>query len=217
MHVAKLLFTLSTFCVLPYALSWSRTKCGPNDIVTQWGKTVDPSSVLPLYPRPQMVRGNDNTWMNLNGLWDFNGTTNENLTEPLPYTSQPLDTQILVPFPPEGCLSGIGQTYKHLQYKTTFNDFMNRDKSSTRVLLQFGAIDWQSSVYLNGKLLGNHTGGYDSFTFDITDTITSTNNELMVSVYDPSDSGYQPNGKQRISAINNPGGDTYTPTSGKKR
>ena len=97
---------------------------------------------------------------------------------------------------------------------TSFDDFTDRDVSATRVLLQFGAVDWQCAVYLNGKLLGNHTGGYDSFTFDITDYIQSTSNELMVSVYDPSDSGFQPNGKQRISAISHPGGDTYTPSSG---
>lgn len=187
--------SLTIICLIYGAYAWSRTKCGPTDQVTQYGKMVNPDSVLPLYPRPQMVRGDDNSWMNLNGLWDFNGTTNaDHIKHPLPYNYLTFgDTQILVPFPPESCLSGIDETYKHLQYKTSFDDFKNRDKSSTRILLQFGAIDWQSSIYINGKLLGNHTGGYDSFTFDITDSIQTTNNELMVSVYDPSDTGYQVN------------------------
>eukprot|EP01084_Bolivina_argentea_P296920 511453_1 len=204
-------------CLIFVAYGWQVQECGFNtNQITQWGKTVTPDNVLPAYPRPQMVRGDSNSWMNLNGLWSFNGTTNSDIKGPLGYypTSYFADTQILVPFPAESCLSGLKKTYKHLQYMRNFNDFSNRDKSSSRVLLQFGAVDWQTAVYLNGKLLGNHTGGYDSFTFDITDNIQATNNQLMVSVYDPSDSGYQPNGKQRISAITNPGGDTYTPSSG---
>jgi len=80
-------------------------------------------------------------------------------------------------------------------------------------LLHFGAVDWQASVYLNGKLLGNHTGGYDGFSF-VLPTLAPVGNELLVYVYDPSDEGAQPNGKQRISAIDSPGGDTYTPSSG---
>lgn len=70
-----------------------------------------------------------------------------------------------------------------------------------------------SSYNSVGKLIGNHVGGYDGFTFDISQ-ITSLNNELIIWVHDPSDYGFQPEGKQRISAIKNPGGDTYTPSSG---
>ena len=81
-------------------------------------------------------------------------------------------------------------------------------------MLHFGAIDWQSAVYLNGKMLGNHTGGYDGFEFDITGHLVPSRNELVVYVFDPSDQGPQPNGKQQTSAIDNPGGDTYTPPSG---
>jgi beta-galactosidase/beta-glucuronidase len=84
------------------------------------------------------------------------------------------------------------------------------------MLLHFGAIDWQSSIYLNGKQLGNHTGGYDGFSFDITDGVTPTGNgnELLVYAHDPSELGVQPSGKQQISSISGPGGDKYTPSSG---
>ena len=86
-------------------------------------------------------------------------------------------------------------------------------------VLHFGAVDWQTSVWLNGLHLGNHTGGYDGFSFDVTKALrlrgpATPSDELLVYVYDPSDSGAQPNGKQRISALDRPGGDTYTPSSG---
>eukprot|EP01084_Bolivina_argentea_P063334 115674_1 len=97
------------YCITLSFAQWKPTECGPTNQMTSWGKTVDPSSVLPAYPRPQMVRGDDKTWLNLNGLWDFNGTTNENIKEPLGYTTGPFATQILVPFPAESCLSGVGE------------------------------------------------------------------------------------------------------------
>lgn len=86
--------------------------------------------------------------------------------------------------------------------------------ANPRTLLHFGAVDWQCTAYINGATVGSHTGGYDSFWFEITDYLKPTANELILYVYDPSDDGYQVNGKQRISAITDPGGDTYTPASG---
>eukprot|EP01084_Bolivina_argentea_P114723 204197_1 len=131
-----------SLCYIYVVHGWTPTQCGFNtNQITKWGKRVDPNNTLPDYPRPQMIRSN--SWLSLNGLWDFNGTTN---------------TKIRKPFPVEACLSGVGINYQHLSYRTTFNDFSHRKSSSTRVLLQFGAIDWQSDIYLNGKLLGNHTG-----------------------------------------------------------
>jgi len=146
--------------------------------------------------------------MNLNGLWGF---------EPASPNGQPpfgktLNQSILVPFPVESCLSGIGQTYKYLWYRLLF-DIKDTWTGST-ILLHFGAVDWQTKVWVNQQQVGTHTGGYDPFTFNITSYTKRTGNELIVYVYDPSDSGFQPNGKQRISAINDPGGDTYTPSSG---
>ena len=97
-------------------------------------------------------------------------------------------------------------------YKLNFQTVL----AGGRLLLHFGAIDWQATVYLNRATLGTHTGGFDGFSFDVTDflAVDGALNELLVFVYDPSDHGPQPNGKQRISAIDHPGGDTYTPNSG---
>ena len=83
----------------------------------------------------------------------------------------------------------------------------------SRLRLHFGAVDWQCVVYVNGRRMGAHTGGYDAFSVDIT-TEGAPEIELLVYVHDPSDAGPQPNGKQRASAVDKPGGDTYTPVSG---
>ena len=197
---------------------WSIGECGPANQITKWGKNINPSSVLPEYPRPEMMRGdtsiNSSTWMNLNGLWQFEGSStssgkinpNKNLTQ-----------IILVPFPVESCLSGIGYptTYKYLQYRTYFDDFKSRNASKTRVLLNFEAVDWNTrAVYINDKNVGSHIGGYTRFTMDITDAIQSMNNNLYLNVFDPSDDGAQPEGKQCIDCIKNPHGDRYTPSSG---
>jgi beta-galactosidase/beta-glucuronidase len=99
-------------------------------------------------------------------------------------------------------------------YRLIFDAARTSKNGNGKTLLHFGAIDWQSQIYLNGKLLMNHTGGYDGFDIDVTSGMKASGNELLVYAFDPSDTGAQPNGKQRISAIDNPGGDTYTPSSG---
>jgi len=175
--------------------------------MTVWGQQVSPTNALPEYPRPQMARAN-NSWVNLNGLWQFQPGS--------PYDAPPfgqtLSTVILVPYPAESCLSGIGQTMMYLWYRLIFNAPWSL--SSGQTLLHFGAVDWETTVYINGEMVGTHQGGYDSFTFTITPFLEAQGNEILVYVYDPSDEGFQPNGKQRISAMTDPGGDTYTPASG---
>jgi beta-galactosidase/beta-glucuronidase len=99
----------------------------------------------------------------------------------------------------------------NMWYRLTFDA---KGSAGHSTLLHFGAVDWQSTIFLNGQQIGNNTGGYNGFDFDISETVKTAGNELLVYVYDPSDSGKQPNGKQRISAIDSPGGDTYTPSSG---
>jgi len=86
--------------------------------------------------------------------------------------------------------------------------------ANSRIFLRFGAVDWQTTVYFNRVKLGTHTGGYSGFSFEVTDHIESKDNEIIIFVYDPSNYGSQPYGKQNIQAISAPGGDTYTPSSG---
>ena len=191
------------------------------DIPSKWAAQVTADTTpLTAYPRPQMVRGGSDrdtgdprVWTNLNGLWEWEPTTTT--TPPFGKT---LGGSILVPFPVESCLSGVAPSdsasiVKQMWYRLVFDAATTGGAAAGgKTLLHFGAVDWRTSVYLNGELLGNHTGGYDGFSFEV--SLKPSGNELLVYAFDPSDSGAQPNGKQRISAIDSPGGDTYTPSSG---
>ena len=207
-------------------LPWKRQPCGATpggiaggaDIVTSWGATVDPAVAQPLpeYPRPQMVREGAE-WLNMNGMWEWEPANGVNGTAstPPPF-GKTLTRSILVPFPAESCLSGIAENHEHQWYRHTFNS-KNFTESA---LLHFGAVDWYAEIYLNKRLLGNHSGGYDGFSFTLTPRMLRQGggaaNELLVFVYDPSEHGSQPFGKQRAASIAAPGtdGEKYTPTSG---
>lgn len=173
-------------------------------IMSQWGETLDPSSVLPEYPRPIMER---ESWLNLNGLWKY---TIINKGEALP--SGEADGKILVPFAVESALSGVGKRLgdaKELVYTRTFT--VPADWKGKNVLLNFGAVDWKADVWVNGIKVGSHTGGYTPFSFDITEALVKKGeNTLTVKVWDPTDRSYQPRGKQ----VNEPNGIWYTPVSG---
>ncbi|MDF3077676.1 MAG: beta-galactosidase [Sphingobacteriaceae bacterium] len=172
-------------------------------ISTQWAKDVNPANPLPEYPRPQFVR--ENYWVNLNGLWDFSIT-------PKSQQYSKADGKILVPFAVESSLSGVGKYVGKdslLWYKRDFSipSSMKRKK----VLLHFGAVDWQTTVYVNGKEAGSHEGGYDPFSIDITPFLKKSGRQnLTVKVWDPSDLGTQPRGKQ----VSKPRGIWYTPVTG---
>ena len=203
--------------------AWTRTRCGsPSktpqaDIVTSWGAAVTPDSVVEGfgYPRPQMTRDAASTYKSLNGLWEFELAAG--FDDPLPI-GRTLNQTILVPFPLESCLSGAfaWPLYSKFSfYRTLFDAPFPAAAQGSRTLLHFGAIDWNSTIYLNGvQLAAPHLGGYDGFTLELTTLLRPSSNELIVRVYDPSDEGFQVHGKQRISAIPNPSGDTYTPSSG---
>jgi hypothetical protein len=172
-------------------------------LLTRWAKDISPTNVLPEYPRPQMVR---DEWRNLNGLWQF-AIAGE--SEPPP-VGKDLPEQILVPFPIESALSGVMKRAERLWYRRTFNvdDWLGAGR---RILLHFGAVDWETTVWVNGNQVGTHRGGYDPFTFDITDALQpGGDQEVVVGVYDPTDKHTQPRGKQ----VNNPHGIWYTPTTG---
>lgn len=178
---------------------WSPVK---GQLMTRWAKDVDPDNVLPKYPRPQMKR---ETWKNLNGLWQL--SYDGQRSKP-PFDTE-LEEQILVPFAIESALSGIKKRADSLWYRHTFRVPDNWD--GQRVLLHFGAVDWKSTVYVNGNKLGIHKGGYDSFSYDISEHLVKDGqNELIVEVFDPSDDGNQPRGKQ----VKNPRGIWYTPVTG---
>ncbi|MBP5332589.1 MAG: beta-galactosidase [Bacteroidales bacterium] len=183
------------------------TACAPKStwapagdhIKTRWAAKVSPSDVHPEYPRPQMVR---DSWKSLNGLWDYAVTPSEAEQMPEP------EGQILVPFCIESSLSGVGRRIgadQALWYSTTFNVPW---KGS--VLLHFDAVDWKAEVWLNGKPLGVHTGGYTAFSFDITDHLVKGPQTLVLKVLDSTDNDTQPRGKQ----VSNPGGIWYTPVTG---
>ncbi len=155
---------------------------------TPWAVEVSPTNSLPDYPRPQMVRPE---WMNLNGLWDY-AITGDGVEYPASYAGK-----ILVPFPVESGLSGVMSDLDEqhiLWYHRTFT--VPPAWAGRRVLLRFGAVDWEARVFVNGRGMGRHRGGYDAFSFDITDALRPEGaQEVSVAVLDPTE-GDQPRGKQ---------------------
>jgi beta-galactosidase/beta-glucuronidase len=183
----------------------SEWKIVPGHITTQWAADVNPSNTLPDYPRPQLQR---NEWQNLNGLWQYAILpVSDNNTFPATFQGK-----ILVPFAVESALSGVGKMVgkdKVLWYERDIT--VPAKRKGKRILLHFGAVDWRSDIYVNGKNIGRHEGGYDPFTFDITDALKKGTNQLLsVRVWDPTDDGPQPHGKQVVK----PEGIWYTSVSG---
>lgn len=173
-----------------------------SNIRTQWFDKVDRHLPLAEYPRPQFERKD---WICLNGEYDY-AITGDTADAPKKY-----DGKILVPFSVESELSGVGKALlpdQRLWYRRKFT--VGKEFSGKEALLHFGAVDWQCSVWVNGKLVGEHTGGYNPFTFNITDVITEGENELVVKVFDPTDAGHQQRGKQILVTK----GFWYTATSG---
>jgi beta-galactosidase/beta-glucuronidase len=177
----------------------------PAAMSTPWTAKVDRAAPWPDYPRPQFQR---DTWVNLNGAWDYAIRPRD-----LRATPAAFDGKILVPFPIESDLSGVKRRVaagERVWYRRTFTapDLAG----GKRLLLNFGAVDWQAEVFVNGQALGRHEGGYDPFSFDITGVVQRGGGpqELVVAVWDPTDEGSQPRGKQ----VQKPGGIWYTPVTG---
>ena len=172
-------------------------------IKSQWADKIDPKNPWPEYPRPQMVR---KKWKNLNGLWNY-AIRPADQAQPTDW-----DGRILVPYPVESALSGVKKQIGKdslLWYLRKFS--IPKDWYGKRILLHFEAVDWKTTVWINGKKAGTHKGGYDPFTFDITGFLNKTGDQkLVLSVWDPTDDGTQPRGKQ----VRNPHGIWYTPTTG---
>ncbi len=171
--------------------------------MTQWASQVDPLKTWDVYPRPQMKRAN---WKNLNGVWEY-AITAVDADRP-----RMMDGTILVPFPIESALSGVmkrvGKEDK-IWYRRTLQ--INTRLKTDRILLNFEAVDWLAEVFIDDAKVGEHKGGYDPFSLDITDYVNAGEKHVLwVSVWDPSTEGYQPVGKQTT----NPRGIWYTPSSG---
>jgi hypothetical protein len=188
--------------------AWGQTapewKPAAGPLFTEWGKKVDPAKVLPEHPRPQMM---GRPWMSLNGIWSY-AIARKNAGS----GAWPITGAVLVPFPIESALSGVMRRLEPDQMIHYSRNFVLPDTfKEKRTLLHFGAVDWETTVSVNGKKVGEHRGGYDPFTFDITDALKPSGlQELEVVVSDPTDKGTQPRGKQ----VSKPSGIYYTPTSG---
>ena len=161
------------------------------------------------HPNPQWER---ETWKNLNGPWEFEFDFGCSAVERRLWEKERFDREILVPFCPESRLSGIGYTdfINGVAYRRNFE--LSQEELSGRVLLHFGAVDYEASVYVNGTLVGTHKGGYTSFCFDITKHVVPGPNTLFVAVKDDVRSGLQPKGKQ--AHLYATSGCDYTRTTG---
>lgn len=179
-------------------------QAGKGMLTTRWTAEVSPQNAWPEYPRPQMVRKD---WLNLNGLWDYAITSKEDVKIPAVF-----EGKILVPFGIESPLSGVMRPLKpeqRLWYRRSFE--LPAQWDGQKILLHFGAVDWEATVYVDGQLLGTHRGGYDHFGFDITKHVRAgATHQIIVSVWDPTDTHWQLHGKQSL----HPGGCSYTATSG---
>ncbi|MEW2556206.1 LamG-like jellyroll fold domain-containing protein [Streptomyces zhihengii] len=173
-------------------------------ITTSWGDKVDTRKPLPEYPRPQQVRS---AWQNLNGPWEFSGAE----AGEQPVFGKSLDEKIIVPFPVESQLSGIERHEDHMFYRKLVNVPGGwKVGKGNRLKLNFGAVDYRARVFVNGKQVADHTGGYNAFTADVTDALKSSGpQEIVVAVTDTGGAN-QPMGKQST----NPGGIFYTQSSG---
>ena len=174
------------------------------ELATRWKNQVDTNNPLPEYPRPNMVR---DSFLSLNGEWDYCINQQGKVAE--------YDGTIIVPFSPETALSGVQKIVMpedYLHYRKVFRlpDGFKKD----RVLLHFGAIDQECSVYLNGQLLGGHVGGYLSFSFDITDVLTDGENVLTLCVRDMTEKAPHARGKQKLVRKGGMSSLFYTPQSG---
>jgi len=196
---AVTLGVLTTFCSGASAQAW---KPAPVSLKTRWAADVRPDAPHPEYPRPTLVR---DRWLNLNGLWDYAIT-------PADAPKQDAPTgRILVPFPVESSLSGVGvrlDPNQAIWYSRTFQVPAGWKGTNTR--LNFGAVDWHTQVFVNGTQVAEHRGGYDPFSADISGALREGDNTLVVRVTDPTNVGGQPRGKQ----WNKSHGIWYTPTSG---
>ncbi len=193
---------LISLCLCFLSFTYGQWKPAGDKIKTKWTEQIDTKNILNEYPRPLMVR---DQWKNLNGLWEY-AITRKGESCPTNF-----EGAILVPFAVESSLSGVMKevgSERELWYQTTFE--VPLDWKENNMLLHFGAVDWKADVWINDILVGSHTGGYTPFEFDITPFLGEGDQKLTVKVWDPTNDGPQPRGKQ----VKNPEGIWYTPVTG---
>ena len=169
-------------------------------MLTRWGAKLEASSVWAEYPRPQLVR---KSWLNLNGLWSY-AITQKDAVAPATWPGE-----ILIPFCPESSLSGVGKLIEPDQSLWYQRELPTKPAAGERTLLHFEAVDYETTVWVNGKEVGRHVGGHTPFSFDITKALKVSGNRMVVRVYDATE-GWQIRGKQSL----NPHGITSTRVSG---
>ena len=173
-----------------------------NKIKTKWGNNLNQNNIWNEYPRPQLERKD---WINLNGLWSYS-ITGKNALKP-----GNLDEKILVPFSLESSLSGVMKNLNEKEILWYYREFkIPENWKNKNILLHFNAVDWKCELFINDTKIGEHIGGYSEFYFDITNKLLEGKNKILLKVFDPSDKGYQPVGKQSL----NPNGIWYTSISG---
>ena len=223
----------------PSVDSWQRTRCGSpqgfGSIPTRWAADISAAEPpLPAYPRPILIRGGSSdrnrgdsvTWASLNGLWEWEPATTVT-TSNHPPTGRTLSRSILVPFPIESCLSGVAPTspatfVRRSWYRSVVS--VRNAAAHSRLMLHFGAVIWNATVYVDGQRAAVHTGGYDGFSVRLSESVSrqassvhGASFELLVHVFNPAEEGVQPQGKGFIKYIDNVGpfpAHIYGPTSG---
>lgn len=197
---------LSTICLTIISTSFSTAfaqwKPVEERLMTEWGANLDTKNVLPEYPRPIMERAD---WQNLNGQWQY-AIVPKDSPKPVAF-----EGDITVPFAVESTLSGVGRMVgdaNELWYERNFT--IPSNWKGKRIMLNFDAVDWKADVWINDIKIGCHTGGYAPFSFDITPALKKGDNTLTVKVWDPTDKGEQPRGKQ----VSDPKEIWYTPVTG---
>lgn len=194
--------------ILPCFVQAKGWKIKDAPLLTPWSENVDPDNVLPEYPRPTMVR---TAWLNLNGIWEFQESA-EGAAIPFNKT---LKEQILVPFAWESPLSGVRKQFESCRAIYRRKIKIPNEWQGQRVLLHFEAVDWETSVFVNGACAGMHKGGYDAFSFDITEFLKEKGEqEIIVTVYDPTDLKSIARGKQSYFRFDHSELVSYTPNSG---
>ena len=183
----------------------------PPPLATPWTYQVSPTNARPEYPRPQLARPSlsQPRWLSLNGLWQYSPTDGFSA----PPVGRDLNDRILVPYPEESVLSGVQKHSDFAFYRRVVTLPKGLYRKNEHLRLNFGAVNYDATVYVNGTQVARHLGGYDAFSVDVTGALRNDGSgpqEIVVAVHSPVDSATIPVGKQRL----NPGGIFYTASSG---